>query len=206
MATKTDLLAAWSKWTGDNVAEVRQRMRALSEAGLLPKRQEPLGYVDLARALLGFTAAAQHKDAAAAVRSISRLRCSAHRFLGPSGDQAVPLADRTLFMALVEALQPPLWIVALDVDTTASICLLTVGQRYRHTETTSVVPDIQVEYTFGKHKSTPRARNPNYPIHVSRKIYSELISHLLTDLMNHPAISMPGSAAKGRPAKGDTSA
>jgi hypothetical protein len=208
MGTKSGFIAAWSKWTGDDIAEVRQRIRALSEAKLLPIRQEPFGYADLARALLGFTAAAQHKDAAAAVRSISRLRCSAHRFLGPPGDQAVLLADRTLFRTLVEALQPPLWIVALDVDTTAGICLLTVGQGYRHTETTNV-PDIQVEYTFEKqHKSTPRARNPIYPIHLSRKIYSELISHLLTDLMDHSAISisMPGSATKGRPAKGDTSA
>ena len=193
MATKSDFIAAWTKWTGDNVVEVRQRIRALSEDKLLPMRQEPFGYPDLARTLLGFVAAAQHKDAAAAVRSISRLRCSAHRFLGTPGDQAVPLANQSLFRALVEALQPPLWLVALDVDTTAGICVLTVGQGHRHMETTSAVPDIQVEYTFGKRKSGPRARDPVYPIHVSRKIHSELINCLLTDLMNHPAISIPGS-------------
>jgi hypothetical protein len=205
MATKTDLLAVWTKWTGDNVAEARQRIRALSEAGLLPRRKEPLGYGHLARALFGFTVADQHKDAPAAVRSFSSLRCSSHRFLGTPNDQAVLLAHRTLFGALVASLQPPLWVIALDVDTTSKICLLTVGQGYRETEKKGVVTDTQVEYTFGKDNST-RLRKQIHPIHLCRKIYSPLIGRLLTDLMNHPATAIPGSVAKDRPAKGDTSA
>ena len=77
MSTKADLLTAWCKWTGDPVPEARHRIRALSEADLLPTRAHPLSYEDLARALLGFVATAQHKDAPEAVRKFSTARCGA---------------------------------------------------------------------------------------------------------------------------------
>lgn len=199
MPTKTDLQIVWTKWTGDDIAEVRHRIRALSEDGLLPRRKEPLSYTHLARALLGFTAALQHKDASAAVRSFEKFRRSRHRFLEQPNDQAVLLVRRTLLEALVASLQPPLRITALEVDMTSRICLLTVAQKCSDNKSKEGSLDVQVEYTFGRDNGPHRIRNPIYPMHFCRKIYSPLIDRLLTDLMNHPA--MPGSVAKERPAK-----
>jgi hypothetical protein len=199
MTTKADLEAAWAKWTGDNIAEVRQRIRALAEADLLPRRKGPLDYKHLAHALLGFTAAAQHKDAAQAVRSFSRVHCSDHRFLGPS-DQAVLLTGKTLVTALVASLKPPLRIIVFDVDTTSGVCLLTVSQPYVNTKT-GIRSDVQAEYTFGKDRNARRTHKQIYPIHFCRKIYAPFIDRLLTDLVG-PVTSMPASVAKSRPDRG----
>jgi hypothetical protein len=45
---------------------------------LLPSRAHPLSYEDLARALLGFVATAQHKDAPEAARKFSAARAAGH--------------------------------------------------------------------------------------------------------------------------------
>ena len=120
MSTKADLLTAWCKWTGDRVPEARHRIRALSEADLLPSRAHPLSYEDLARALLGFVATAQHKDAPEAVRKVSAARCGA----ASADNQEVPLMGMSLLEAVTAALQPPFRIAGLN--TTTGFCHLEV--------------------------------------------------------------------------------
>ena len=122
MSTKADLLTAWCKRTGDPVPEARHRIRAPSEADLLPSRAHPLSYADLARALLGFVATAQHKDAPEAVRKFSAARCGA----ASADNQEVPLMGMSLLHAVTAALQPPFWIAGFTVNTTAGFCRLEV--------------------------------------------------------------------------------
>src|SRR5690348_11247450 len=115
VSTKNDLLAYWCARTGDPVAETRLRIRALAVADLLPWRAEALTYADIARALLGFVAATQHRDAAATVRRFSAFRCPAS-----SGEHhQAPLMALPLIDALTAALRPPLWISELSVNVTS---------------------------------------------------------------------------------------
>ena len=150
MSTKADLLTAWCKWTGDRVPEARHRIRALSEADLLPSRAHPLSYEDLARALLGFVATAQHKDAPEAVRKFSAARCGA----ASADNQEVPLMGMSLLEAVTAALQPPFWIAGFTVNTTTGFCRLEVVNGWLTSDwdgTKVTVPGSMAEYWFKDH-------------------------------------------------------
>ena len=191
MSTKADLLTAWCKWTGDPVPEARHRIRALSEADLLPSRAHPLSYEDLARALLGFVATAQHKDAPEAVRKFSAARCGA----ASADNQEVPLMGMSLLEAVTAALQPPFRIAGLTVNTTTGFCHLEVVNGWLTLdwdETKVTVPGSMAEYWFKDHADP--ALPATDPVELSRAIHSPLIDHLLTDLMNHPAPPVAGAA------------
>ena len=89
---------------------------------MLPSRAHPLSYEDLAPALLGFVATAQHKDAPEAVRKFSAARCGA----ASADNQEVPLMGMSLLHAVTAALQPPFWIAGFTVNTTAGFSRLEV--------------------------------------------------------------------------------
>jgi hypothetical protein len=139
MSTKTDLLKAWSTLAFEDIAEVRHRIRALSEAGLLPTRRQPLEYIDIARAIIGFTATGQHKDAPEAVQYYSEFPCETHswRVVGAHSEQSMRLVKQTLLEALVTSLQSPLRVMQFEVNTTTLTCTLKVGDGYRTARTKS---------------------------------------------------------------------
>src|SRR5690349_17680758 len=132
MSTKTDLLAAWCKWTGEPLPEARHRIRALAEAQMLPTWRNPIGYEDLARLLLGFVASVQHKDAPEAVRRFSGF----HGMMEGRGPAAEPLLysfkDKPLVEALTLALQPEFWVLSIEANVTRGWCLLKVVERPKH--------------------------------------------------------------------------
>jgi hypothetical protein len=192
MSTKADLLTAWCKWTGDPVPEARHRIRALSEADLLPSRAHPLSYEDLARALLGFVTTAQHKDAPEAVRKFSAARCGA----ASADNQEVPLMGMSLLEAVTAALQPPFWIAGVTVNTRTGFCHLEVVNGWLTSDwdgTKVTVPGSMAEYWFKDHADLALPATV-HPVELSRAIHSPLINHLLTDLMNHPAPPVAGAA------------
>jgi hypothetical protein len=192
MSTKADLLTAWCRWTGDPVREARHRIRALSEADLLPSRAHPLSYEDLARALLGFVAAAQHKDAPEAVRKFSAARCGA----ASAENQEVSLMGMSLLEAVTAALQSPFWIAGFTVNTSSGFCHLTVVNGWLAVDwdgTKVTVPGSMAEYWFKDYAALALPATV-HPLELSRAIHSPLIDHLLTDLMNHPAPPIAGAA------------
>ena len=75
MAIKLDLPPFWDRVSGGlySAASVRLRMRLLSEAGLLPRRREPLTDRDKARFLIGLYASTAHVGAVDAARAINAL-------------------------------------------------------------------------------------------------------------------------------------
>ena len=186
MSTRTDMLDAWVRLTGDPLPEARQRLRALAEAGLIPTWHRPVDYPDIARTLLGFVAATQHKEAAATVRRLSEFRCGT-----ASGENnEVPLMRLSLLDALTTALRPPSWIVSLEVNTTTgSSCHLEVCDGWVIGEGGEAkgmpFPGPRAEYWFNDQTALP-LRTPLHPVEVSRTIYCSLIDCLLTELMNHP--------------------
>ena len=163
-----------------------------SEADLLPSRAHPLSYEDLARALLGFVATAQHKDAPEAVRKFSAARCGA----ASADNQEVPLMGMSLLEAVTAALQPPFWIAGFTVNTTTGFCRLEVVNGWLTLDwdgTKITVPGSLAEYWFKVHADLALPATV-HPVELSRAIHSPLIDHLLTDLMNHPAPPVAGAA------------
>ena len=192
MSTKSDLLIAWSEWAGDDIAEVRHRIRALSEAGLLPRRKQPLGYADIARALIGFIATTQHNQAAKAVRHYSDIECIAHQWKTkpekihwPSA-KAARFTDLPLLDALVLALQPPLWIIRFDINITANVCRLLVGNGVAYKDSgKTYVSAVECVY---RHRISIPLIGYYYQVNLSRSVHFPLVNQLLTDLMGHPQI------------------
>lgn len=216
MSTKADLLAAWTKWTGDDVAETRHRIRALSEAGLLPRRRQPLDYSHIAYTLLGFTAVTQHKDAPESVRYYSDFRLGSFRFRRKNSDTADALASPELFseMTLVEALftclQPPFRLLKFEVNTTAHTCSLIVGEGRRRIETTSGkttttsgrIFDCEYGLAAACYIGAPASEVPVHlhcRVNLSRFVVFPLIDMLLTDLMGHPKPQYAGGPYAGGP-------
>jgi hypothetical protein len=209
MSTKSDLLNAWTKWTGDDVAETRHRIRTLSEAGLLPSRKQPLSYTDIARAILGFVTTTQHKDAPEAVNYYSEFRCHAHEWLKgelnadwPPADPARRLTDLTLLEALAISLQQPLWINTFNVNLTTNTCGLTVGSGYRYFKTKSgkeAISEINSVHGIFRHKYNAPALM-YFRVSLSRSISYLLIEQLLRELMNHPESPRYGRIARADPA------
>ena len=184
MSTKSDFLAYWCARTGEPVAEARLRIRALAIDGLMPWRQQPLDYPDIARALLGFVAATQHKDAAETVRRFSEFRC------GVATANALPLLmSFSLLDALTTALRPPLWIRYIEVSVTGETCALVVCHGWITVEEGEAegmtLPGPDAQYWFKNPAALPLLA-PVEPVEIKRSISGSLIGRLLTDLMHHP--------------------
>jgi hypothetical protein len=216
MSTKADLLRVWTKWTGDDVAETRHRIRALSEAGLLPRRRQPLDYIDIAHTLLGFTAVTQHKDAPESVRYYSDFRLGSFRFRGMNSDTADAIASPELFseMTLVEALftclQPPFRLLKFEVNTTARTCSLIVGEGCRRivtesgkrTTTSDRIFDCEYGFATANYIGAPASGVSTHlhcRVNLSRFVVFPLIDMLLTDLMGHPKPQYAGGPYAGVP-------
>jgi hypothetical protein len=210
MSTKTDLLTVWTETTGEPVAEVRHRIRTLSEAGLLPSRKQPLSYTDIAHALLGFTASDQHNTAPAAVHFYSDIQCSAHKWTKgePRSEQAVQLTDQTLMEALVASLQPPLRLMEFQVNRTNFTCRLTVGEgRLRVKTKSGKEGQTSAGIVACSFKADPNVAfiTPYFMMNLSRSIFFPLVDQLLVKLMNHPKpLYMGGSITEGAVLPGTT--
>jgi len=210
MSTKADLLTVWTKYTGDDVAEARHRIRALSEAGLLPSRKQPLTYADIARTLIGFTAANQHKDAAEEVLAHSGYSCTSHRSLSgkPISDNAALLPKMKLLEALATSLQPPFRVLKFEVNPMNFTCTLRVGEGHRKARTKSgkdvTIPNDILILNFWPGFNFTWL--PAYQrVGLTRFIVFPLVDMLLTDLMGHPRPQyMVGSVTKGAALPGAT--
>lgn len=200
MSTKSDLLKAWSTLAVEDIAEVRHRIRALSEAGLLPTRKQPLEYVDLARAIIGFTATAQHKDAPEAVRFYSDFRCKSHRWLvGGPHSEAKRVVGQTLLEALVLALRSPLRVMQFEVNTTDLTATLKVGEGYRTVRTQSGRDGLitgNVISCYFEAQATLPLRLMKRQLNITRSFYFPFIDPLLTQLMGHPEPPQYGSIVR----------
>jgi hypothetical protein len=200
MSTKTDLLNAWCKRTGEPLPEARHRIRSLAEAGMLPTWYQPVDYEDLARLLLGFVASTQHKDAPEAVRRFSEFRCVMR-----GGPDAVRLMyafkDKTLIEALTLAQRPEFWITSLEANVTRDWCRLDVMQRPEHVGWVSAQTAALAEPAPGTLHLlfTDPAALPLpatvHPLEIKRSVPLPLILNLLIDLMNHPPLDEDESAA-----------
>jgi hypothetical protein len=180
MSTKNDLLAAWAKWTGDPLREVRHRIRVLSEAGLLPNRSDPMTYDDIARAILGFLASDTHKDAARAVLQFADFRCGTHEV---GSDELI--ASGTLLQAISAGLRPPFSIVYISIkpaDRVAELGIIRDGDPFSNKQYWfSGPPDLDLPKT-------------TYPVVITRSIYSDLIARLAELTTGRPANATAGSS------------
>lgn len=191
VSTKNDLLAAWCRWTGDQLPEARHRIRALSEDDLLPNRSDPITYADFARALLGFLVSDTHKDAPRKVRHACSFVCSAS---SPEGDKTI--ATSNLLDAMVIALQPPFTIVSLEVCTTGDNVTLYV-LRDSNPLTNSL-------YSFTSVVS-PETDGSVFPATIRKSVHRELIQRLLDSLTGNASTTAEPkttTAAEAPPSRG----
>jgi hypothetical protein len=195
------------------VPEVRARLRALYESGLLPTRSGEIGYDDLARTLLAFAAPTQHLDAAEVVRRFCAFCCTQNEI--DYGDEPLAALQRqaeierkSLLEITVMTLQPGFWLSALEVDTTQQQCVLTVRPALRRVSWVTAEmaaidarrgrrspDDIMGVFVFSEALELPPGavefvEATVFPMQRTNAIRYPLISHLLHDLMGHP---LPGS-------------
>ncbi len=191
VSTKNDLLATWCRWTGDQLPEARHRIRALSEADLLPNRSDPITHADVARTILGFLASDTHKDAAETVRHFCAFVCTMYE-----GGGEERIASGNLLDAIMIAFQPPFKFVALEVFVTTQKVNLHINRNGD--------PLTGRFYHF----SCPGFKKPDgrlFPVNITRSIYADLIDHLLYLLdskANTTAELKTTTAAEAPPSRG----
>jgi hypothetical protein len=162
VATKADLLTAWTRWTATPEKLVRQRVHELSDAGLLPYRSHPISAVHLAQFLLAELAADPRIEIGIAMRDFGAFRCAA-----PPADDALGLGGENLLDAIIQALKPPLVIRRLEVSPTERTAKLTVGRTL-----------VSTAYVFTD-PSPPVPEPDIHPIAVTRRIDQRLVQKLL---------------------------
>lgn len=172
MSTKNDFIASWVNLTKHPLKEVRQRVRVLSEAGLLPDRAQPFTHEDLARALLGFLAADTHKEAAEIVRALSIAKCS-HISSG-----SVLFDDLSLLEFLTFALEKKhkyLSISVRNLDKGVNVSFQVENKK----DLENNLNNWKMEYSYYPLFVT---KDNSCQINTTKTIYSDLILGLVNDL------------------------